>query len=351
MSSPATAVPSPSQAGAIIDVSATNPQTSAAILAAAVDKNGNLLDPSGIRLVPMLENGTTYYKVGSRRPGRHRYLRAPVEVIATGPATTAETVNISIANARSSIIGASAISVQGFRRWDLAAVAASGNFTGVTNDAGSITLDVTAGLDTINADGTTTSVTGLNFLGDNGPGTLVDSFRKFNISTDYGNLGGLASLPTFTANPGIDLTASGKIVLASNWNLGAGTVNQTAALAAGLMSIDPISGQAYVVSGDEGALLANYTTMFYRVGGSPTGARPGHQLARRRRPSSGRKHHRRVFSSIAISSIRLPSPRLRRGPRIHQLHRDALSELVRGWNVLRIVQHLHRRSEFILGQL
>jgi hypothetical protein len=63
-------------------------------------------------------------------------------------------------------------------------------------------------------------------------------------------------------------------VLASNWNLGAGIVNVKAAEAAGLMKVDPISGQAFVVSGDEGALLANFTKLIYRVDGSPTGAAP-----------------------------------------------------------------------------
>lgn len=115
---------------------------------------------------------------------------------------------------------------------------------------------------------------GVNFLGDNDPGTVVNYVQSFNISASYGRFGGLASQANFIANPEIDLTSSANITLASNWNLGAGTVNQTAALASGYMLYNVALGKNVVVSGDEANILAYDTQMTYRVGGSVTGA-PG----------------------------------------------------------------------------
>ncbi len=236
--------------GALIDVSAKNP---------------------GDRLVPLLVNGVTDYEVVQGDQGGSVMFRAPV----IENASNQETVNVNIANSNS-IVGATGISVQGFRRWDLEAVANSGDFTGVTYNsaANTVTLNVTAGLDTANADGSTTAIAGVNFLGDNDPGTLVNFVQNFNIAADDGSLGGLASQSNFTANPGLDLETSGNIQLASNWNLGAGTVNQTAAVAAGYMVFNAALGKNVVVSGDEAEILADDTSLTYRVGGKVTGA-PG----------------------------------------------------------------------------
>ena len=40
------------------------------------------------------------------------------------------------------------------------------------------------------------------------------------------------------------------------------------------MQVDPATGEAFVVPGNEGALLADFTDMLYRVGGNATGAAP-----------------------------------------------------------------------------
>jgi filamentous hemagglutinin family protein len=209
--------------GAIIDVSARRP---------------------GARLVPIVSNGVTNYSVAQGDQGGIVTLRAPV--VNSGGSNI---VNVSVANA-GSIVGASAVDFVGFKRWDLAAVAASGLYTGVTLSGNTITLDVSAGLDTANTDGTLTAVAGLNFLGDKTDGTaatLVDFVQGFNVSASYGNLGGLSTQSNFHAKPGIDLTYTGDITLASNWNLGAGIVNQDAAVAAGVMETQ--GSQTYVVSG------------------------------------------------------------------------------------------------------
>ncbi len=228
--------------GAIIDVSAKRP---------------------GDRLVPLVLNGVKYYNYVQGDLGGTVTLRAPV----VGPAGD-NTVNVTVGSA-SSIVGAREIDLVGFKRWDLAAVANSGLYTGVTQSGNAITLDVSAGLDTANADGTQATVAGINFLGDKGTAgaaTLVDFIQNFDVSTAYGNLGGLASQANFHAKPGTDLVNESSITLASNWNLAAGLVNVTAATAANLMSTETFTGASgtpvtlpYIVPGADANIFANYT--------------------------------------------------------------------------------------------
>lgn len=231
-------------AGAVIDVSAKRP---------------------GDRLVPYYANGVRYYSFVDGDQGGTVTLRAPV---------VANTLNVAIADA-GSIAGASAINLVGFKRWDLAAVAASTLFSGVTLNGGTVLLDVSADLDTANADGTTTPVGGVNFLGDKGgpggPQTLVDFVQGYDVSAVYSKLGGLAAQSNFHSQPGMDLTAAGNVTLVSNWNLGAGIVNQTAAIAGGAMVMDPALGKPVVVAGKEADVLGKYTSMVYRTGASIDG--------------------------------------------------------------------------------
>jgi filamentous hemagglutinin family protein len=227
----------------------------------------------GDRLVPYVADNVEYYDYVQGDQSGTVTLRAPVVPFSGG-----DTVNVSVANA-GSIQGASAVNLIGFKRWDLGAVASSGLYSGVTLNGGTVTLDVTAGLDTPNMDGSMTVVPGINFLGDVGaPGasTLVDFVQNYDVSAAYGNLGGLASQSNFHAQPGMDLTYAGNITLASNWNLGAGVVNQSRAIADGLMVMDAALGKPVlnVPTGSteaqaEAALLdPAYTQMTYRVGGS-----------------------------------------------------------------------------------
>ena len=53
----------------------------------------------------------------------------------------------------------------------------------------------------------------LNFLTDNGAGTLVQFIQNFNISAAYSGLGGLASQANFHARPGVQLDYFGDVVL------------------------------------------------------------------------------------------------------------------------------------------
>jgi hypothetical protein len=222
--------------GAVIDVAATQ---------------------SMARLVPTTLNGTVYYTYVPADVGGTVNFRLPVIQGQGG-----ETVNMTYAG---DIEGASAIDLEGFEQFDLAAIAQNQNFVGVTIVNGQAVLNTTTAAGQGQA----------NFLTDNASGTVVNFIQNFNISADYGNLGGLASQSNFNARPGVELDYSGDIVLASNWNLGAGTVNIPAAVQAGLM-MPVVPGctsncQYYVVPGDESKLFSDYTSLTYRVGGSVLG--------------------------------------------------------------------------------
>jgi filamentous hemagglutinin family protein len=177
-------------------------------------------------------------------------LRAPV-IEQSG----ADTVNVSFAG---NIAGAREVVLEGYKRFDLATLAANPNYVGVSiNGNGQAELDLAA-----------TAAGKLNVLADYGAGTLVEFVRDFDISAAYGALSGVASQSNFHARAGMELNHTGDIVLKSNWNLGAGVVDQAGAIAAGVMAIDPILNKPYVVAGRQGDVLANHTTMVYRTGGS-----------------------------------------------------------------------------------
>jgi filamentous hemagglutinin family protein len=221
-------------AGAVIDVGAVN---------------------NAPRLVSIPSSGGAAYAYVPGDLGGSLTLRAPV-VTQNG----SETVNVSFSG---QVNGAQTVVMEGFEHVNLAAVAASGSYVGVTQNAGQIVLDVgQAGPRP-------------NFLADNAPGTLVNFIQSFDLSAANAKLGVLPTLAAFSARPGVELDYSGDIVLASNWNLGAGVVNVAGAVQAGLMAPDPaLSGRYYVLSGADSTIFSNYTTLTYRVGGQVTGA-PG----------------------------------------------------------------------------
>ncbi len=219
--------------GAVIDVSALNTQP---------------------RIVEGEKNGITTYNYVAADQGGSVTLRAPL-IGADG----AGSVNIAVADA-GSIKGAASIVVEGYRAYDLGAIGSGGQFVGVdtTTTPGTAILDTTA--------------TGLpNFLADEAPGTLPTFIQNFDISSSYGNLGGLASQSNFHARPGVELDYNGDIMLASNWNFAAGVVDTTSATSAGLMTTSPATGELAIIPGDEAAVLADFTHMLYRVGGTAFG--------------------------------------------------------------------------------
>jgi filamentous hemagglutinin family protein len=220
--------------GATIDVSALRP---------------------GDRMVPTVNDGVTYYTYVEGDQGGVVHFRAPVIQTASG-----ESVNIFVGG---TVTGASSIVVEGFQQYNLATVADDPKFVGVTiNSQGQAVLDTAA----------TGSGGAVNFLADNAPGTVVNFVQNFNISSAYGQFGGLASLPQFHAQPGIELDYSGDIVLQSNWNLGAGVVNVAGAVQAGLMAPVPNDpGAYYVLPGDDAQVFSQFTSMTYRTGGAVNG--------------------------------------------------------------------------------
>jgi len=215
-------------AGSTIDLSATRP---------------------GDRLVTDVRNGITYYRVAASDVGGTLAIRAPI-VGAAG----ANTVNVGAAG---TVTGARDVLVEAFQRFDLGAIAADPAFTGVTVANGTATLDLRQ-----------TAPGSLNFLGDTGAGTIPTFVQTFDISAAVPNLKGLGA---YRADPGIELDYSGNIVLASNWNLGAGTVDIAGAAAAGLAVVDPANGLYSIVPGKESAVFSRFTTLTYRVGGKVDG--------------------------------------------------------------------------------
>ncbi|WP_165190139.1 filamentous haemagglutinin family protein [Caulobacter soli] len=205
------------------------------------------------RLVATTENGVTNYRYVEADTGGTVVLRAPVLGQAGG-----QTMNVDFAGA---VSGADSVVLEGYRAFDLAAIAADNHYTGVTVSGDTATLNLAA-----------TAAGRVNFLADTASGTLSDFIQTFDVSSLYGRLGGLAQQANFHARPGVELNFDGSIVLASNWNFGAGTVDVAGATAAGLMAAHPgISGAVYILPGSEGRVLADYTNMTYRVGGKATG--------------------------------------------------------------------------------
>ncbi len=210
------------------------------------------------RLVPTagVAGGSSYTYVSADQGGTVMF-EAPVVQQPNGGDTVAVGV-------QGSVTGASSIVLEGFQTWNLGTVASNNAYTGVSIVNGQAVLDLGA-----------SSPGKLNFLADNGPGTIVQFVQDFDIRDSYGGLGGLASQAVFHARPGVQLDYTGDIVLDSNWNLGAGTVDVAAAVKAGLMAAEPnLPGQYYVTPGDEAQIFAQYTTMTYRVGGL-VGGEPG----------------------------------------------------------------------------
>ena len=163
------------------------------------------------------------------------------------------------------VIGAGKQEVEGFRRFDLNAIARSNTYSGITavGDTGV----------SLNAASVVAGKT--NFLaGVDGP--VVSFIQNFAVTAVDGS-----SLSGFTQRPGVEFNATGTIFLDSNWNLGAGAIRDIpAAVAAGYLRQSLIGPYAdgspryEVVPGQEAALFQNYVDLLYRVGGRTSGAAP-----------------------------------------------------------------------------
>ncbi len=231
--------------GAIIDVAARRP---GARLVTQIRKDSNL-------------NDQTTYNYAQSDTGGTVTFRAP----ALG-GDGAETVNIAFSGA---VRGARDVSVEAYRRYDLDTYATDPGFTGVSKvcDAGvcRIELDVNA-----------QAAGKANLLSDIAPGTIATFVRSFNLSAANTGLGSLRSDPNFHARPGVELTAAGDVILLSNWNLAAGTVDLTRALADQVIVASPVLGNGLntVAAGQEANIFNNYTDFIYRTEGKASGEAP-----------------------------------------------------------------------------
>ncbi|MBC7519841.1 MAG: filamentous hemagglutinin family protein [Sandarakinorhabdus sp.] len=241
---------------------------------AIIVSNGARIDVAarrpGARLISQIRkdaqtlNDTLTYNYAQSDTGGIVAFRAPVVL----DGAQNQTVNIAYAG---SIAGAREISVEGFRTYDLSAMANAGGCAGADiciNALGQAVLDLNAAPKT-------------NRLASTAAGSIPDFIRKFDLSASATGLGALAADPVFHARPGVELAYAGDIILASNWNLAAATVNVGAAIADGLMATSPQlgSGYTYVVPGKEAELFSGfsasakqfYTDFIYRVGGRANG--------------------------------------------------------------------------------
>lgn len=247
-------------AGAVIDAGARRTQ---AALAAG---------QPGARLVPetITDAATgarvTVYRYAEADAGGGVTLRAPV--IGTG----GDKVAVGLHGA---IQGAETVQLEGFTRYDLDRLRASGLYSGMTAAAdGTILLDF--GADSSNSGGKFNPFTQDFQLAD-GSRSMVRFIRNFAISAlDGSDLAGIR------LRPGVELVAAGAIKTSSAWNLAAASFSDAqlqAAVAAGDLvrnaELSTASQTRYtVVAGREGALLDRHASFLYRVGGAARGEAP-----------------------------------------------------------------------------
>lgn len=235
--------------GARIDLGAR--RTEAAL---AAGTSGNRLVASTVKDPDTLVD-TTVYNFVEADAGGALNLRAPLV------GSQGDQVDVRLGAA---ITGASETRLEAYRSYDLDALANAGLYDGVSRTATGVAL---------NAIETGHNILSDDFVGADGTQSLVHFIRNFTVSAiDGSNLSGIRK------RPGVDLISAGSIALDSNWNLGAGVVDQAAAARDGLLTAIPelglrADGTPYyaVTAGQEGSLLANYTSFLYRVGGSASG--------------------------------------------------------------------------------
>lgn len=250
--------------GAVIDVGARRTQAALA--------NGG----TGARLIPeQITDPTTgllktVYRYAEADSGGTVSFRAPV----IGDAR--DKVNVSIGG---SIQGAGSVELEGFLRYDLDALLASGQYSGITATDGGVKLDFAANSGTTGHYNPFTE----DFVLADGTESMVRFVQTFDVSAVDGS-----SLAGIRLRPGVELASAGDITTSTAWNLAAASFSDAqleAAVAAGVLRVNQelsnagnpnYTGTNYysVVSGREGDLLQNYASFLYRVGGSAAGEAP-----------------------------------------------------------------------------
>lgn len=267
--------------GAKVDVGArrTSGQTGNRLVAQTVTDAGSLTP-------------TTVYNFVSADQGGIVSLRAPVDE------ATGTRVKVSLPTT-SAFTGASSIQIEGFKRYNLDALAdryatsirANGgipDFYGVSNNGSSIELNLLAGSDDLDDNGNyapysqTLNILASDFVTSDGLVSIPHFIRTFAIKAADGT----SFASDIRLRPGIELSSNGAVTLQSNWNLGAGTVDVVRAAEDGLLvalpnlnfnngGVDGFGVPYYAVAaGQDANLFQNYTDFTYRVGGKATGEAP-----------------------------------------------------------------------------
>jgi len=259
--------------GARIDVGARRTQA-----AQAKGNSGNRLIAQTVK-DPFTLSDTTVYRFAEADAGGVVTYRAPV---------VDNLVDIRLPGANP-VIGASSVQIEGFYRYDLdhlAELAELGEITGVRSalsfdGVSTFTyLEFADGLQTATGldPDFPTNILAADFVTADGTPSVVNFIRNFAISAADGR-----SLDGIRLRPGVEFTSRDTIDIVTNWNLGAGEVDQASALADGvlvpitqLLSGVRFEGDPYVsvAPGREAELLENYTNMYYRVGGRIDGEAP-----------------------------------------------------------------------------
>jgi filamentous hemagglutinin family protein len=253
--------------GAVVDVGARRTQA-----ALAAGKPGARLVAETAKSATLVDQ--TVYRYVEADQGGSITLRAPV--IGSG----GDQVDIRFADAASAFVGARDVQIEGYRRYDLDAIATRGDVTGVSAVAGGVTLDPSAGAANRYADNLLSG----DFVTEDGLESISHFVRNFDVRA----ADGITDFTGLRLRPGVDLASSGSITLTSAWNLAAADIDTAGALAGGAMAINTELGlrdESYglnqagtpylnVVAGQEGNLLENYANFYYRVGGRASGEAP-----------------------------------------------------------------------------
>lgn len=162
------------------------------------------------------------------------------------------------------IIGAKSQQVEAYKTYNLDDLIANDGYDGIFSDNTTTYLDPTP--------------TGFNILSDtfldtNGVKSIPYFIQNFAVTASDGS-----DLSAFRLRPGVNLVTTKSLQLLNTWNLAAGTLDYTGANAAGLITQLPelgtrADGTAYyaITPGDESAVLSNYVSFLYRVGGKASG--------------------------------------------------------------------------------
>lgn len=236
-------------AGATVDLTAT--RTAAAT---AAGRTGNRLLPRTVKDPDTLVS-TTVYNFVAADTGGNLTLRAPVF------GANDDKIDLRL---KGLVSGAQTVTVEGYKTYDLDEIGISGLYSGVIATPNAVFLDTTPDGNNILSD---------VFKGADGTASIPWFIQHFGVSAADGS-----SLAGMRLRPGVDLVSATDIALTTNWNLAAGTVDVTRAVADGLMTELPELGPGpgnkpyyAVVAGQEGKLLEDYTSFLYRVGAKASG--------------------------------------------------------------------------------